>query len=110
MVVNHEQTSLFLLIFSFATCVRDAGSDLFAERALGISCSTNLSNGVLRVPATPDSCEIGEPNSRSVATIYYRRDLIFLTAVVGLRFRDKPCLDGPMECGYGARELFVLVN
>ena len=25
MVVNHEQTSLFLLIFSLATCVRDAG-------------------------------------------------------------------------------------
>lgn len=61
-------------------------------------------------PTTPDSCEIGEPKSRSVATTYYQRDLIFLTAVVGLRLQDKPCLDNPLECGYGARELFVLVN
>jgi len=39
-----------------------------------------------------------------------QRDLIFLTAIVRLRCQDKSCLDGPLDCGYGARELFVLVN
>jgi hypothetical protein len=53
-MVNQEQISLFLLIYSFATYVRDAGFEVLSVHAssLGISGSTNRKNRVLRVLQT----------------------------------------------------------
>jgi hypothetical protein len=88
-------------------CVRDAGT-VHATNSLRISSSIN---GKPSVANPLDTRFLRNPTAEITLRRYYSRTaLISLTAVVGLRFWDKPCLDGPLQRGYGAREVLVLVN
>src|SRR5450755_1342287 len=88
-------------------CVRDAGT-VHATNSLLIS---SLSNGKPSVASPLDPRFLRNPTAEITLRRYYSRTaLISAIAVVGLRFWDKPCLDGPLQRRYGARELLVLVN